>query len=162
MEQDQEVGRVEWIGLRPGRREPIQIVQQALLTPGGGLAGDHFRPRRGSSREVTLIRCEHLAEIGQLLGREPVSPALLRRNLVISHVDLPSLIGRQFHVGTALLEGTGPCSPCSRMDEALGDGARKAMSGRGGITARILVAGEIHLGDSVEPADEGRKTTSRG
>lgn len=152
-------GRLEWIGIRPERRAPVLAVEKAVIEIGRGIVGDHYRPKRGGRREVTLIRAEHLPEIAERDGRSAVDPGLLRRNLVISGLPLADLIGRRLRVGGVELEVTGPCSPCSRMDEALGPGGRSAMSGRGGVTAIVIRGGEIHRGDTVESLPAASDTT---
>ena len=67
--------------------------------------------------------------------------------------NLAALRGREFRPGTALLKGTGPCAPCSRMEEALGQGGYAAMRGHGGITAEVLEPGEVAIGDALTPLD---------
>src|SRR5690606_34293923 len=79
-------GKLEWIGLRPARRAPLQSMNQVEVIADHGLAGDHKASRAGGKRQVTLIQREHLDVIARLLGREAVDPALLRRNLVVSGI----------------------------------------------------------------------------
>ena len=142
-------GRVEWIGLRPARREEVRSVEEALADD-AGLVGD--RGRRGP-RAVTLIQWEHLAVIGALLDAPPTDPALLRRNIAVSGINLLGLKGREIRVGEALLRVTGPCAPCSRMEEVLGEGGYAAVRGHGGVTAEVVAGGSIRLEDAVMPAD---------
>lgn len=143
-------GRLRWIGLRPERRAPVQPVAEGLLEPGRGLAGDRWRGASTGARQVTLIAAEHLAAIAAFLGRELVPPEALRRNLVIEGVNLLALKGRRFRLGGALLECSGECHPCSRMEEVLGPGGYNAVRGHGGITARVIEPGLIRLGDALE------------
>ena len=63
--------------------------------------------------------------------------------------DLFSLKGRYFRIGQALLQTTGWCQPCARLEERLGRGTFQAMRGHGGITARVIEGGIIRLDDSV-------------
>ena len=140
-------GRVDWIGVRPARHVAPQAVTEVLAID-GGLVGDHYG---GGRREVTLIQAEHLAVVAALLGMPRVDPALLRRNIAVAGINLAALKGRRFRIGTALLEYTGPCEPCSRMEDALGPGGYNAMRGHGGITARVLERGTMRVGDAVSP-----------
>jgi MOSC domain-containing protein YiiM len=142
-----QVGAVTWIGVRPGRREPVAVLDAVEAIAGRGLAGD--RHAAGGKRAVTLIQAEHLEALGRLFGAHAPDPGTLRRNLVVSGINLLALRKRRFRVGDALLEGTGPCEPCSRMEEALGPGGWNAMRGHGGITATVVTGGLIRLGDPV-------------
>ena len=144
-----QVGRVELILLRPAQRAPVERRERVQAQVGQGLEGD--RHRGAGRRQVTLLQAEHLDVIAALLGRAPgaVAPEALRRNLVIRGINLLALRQARFRVGGALLEGTGPCDPCSRREEVLGGGGFNAMRGHGGITARVLEAGAIALGDDV-------------
>ena len=94
-----------------------------------------------------------LAVVSALLGRE-ITPADLRRNIAVSGINLFSLKGRRFRIGRALLETTGWCQPCARLEQRLGPGTFQAMRGHGGITARVIEGGIIRLDDEVrvEPA----------
>jgi len=150
-----QVGRVEWIGASPGRRAPIQPLESARIESGTGLAEDYHARSGRSRRQVTLIQHEHLAAIAALSGHERISPAQLRRNVVVSGINLLALKDQRFRIGEVLLEGTGLCAPCSRMEETLGRGGYNAMRGHGGITARVLAGGEIRIGNAVQfiPAD---------
>lgn len=141
-------GRLVHIGLRPARRAPVVAVERARLDPTEGIVGDRYAGRSGD-RQVTLIQHEHLAAIGSLLGGREVAPETLRRNLVVAGLNLLALKGRRFRIGGALLEHTGACHPCSRMEEALGPGGYNAVRGHGGITARVIEDGEIAIGDAV-------------
>ena len=144
-------GRLEAILLRPARREAVVPVAQAGVGP-RGLEGDHGASEK---RAVTLIQAEHLAVIGALLGTGPVAAEDLRRNLVVSGINLAALRGRRLRIGTAELELTGICAPCSRMEEAFGPGGYSAVRGHGGMCARVVVPGALGTGDSVVPQDAG-------
>ena len=141
-------GRVHWIGVRPAREVAMREVLEAEAATGHGLVGDRYASGSGK-RGVTLIQAEHLPVIAALAGHAELVPALLRRNLVVSGVPLIALKGRRFRIGSVLLEGTDPCDPCSRMEQALGPGGYNAMRGMGGLCARILDGGRLRVGDAV-------------
>ncbi len=144
-----QIGRVEWIGIRPSRTEAMTVLESVRANSGTGLEGDRFKGRPESPRQVTLIQYEHLAVIAACLGLEAIDPSLLRRNIVVSGINLLALKDKHFRVGDALLEFTGACHPCSKMERLLGVGGYNAMRGHGGITARVHEGGLIKLVDSV-------------
>ncbi|MEM6986537.1 MAG: MOSC domain-containing protein [Pseudomonadota bacterium] len=143
-----QIGELCWIGLRPSRKTPMLCVPNVDVSPENGLHGDRYSGQSGL-RQVTLIQAEHMAAIGGVLGQDPVSPDLLRRNLVVRGINLLALKDRDVHLGSALIRVTGLCHPCSRMEATLGPGGYNAVRGHGGITARVLTAGQIKLGDQV-------------
>lgn len=138
-----QIGRVEWIGLRPGKGDPIVEVATVKATLQDGLIGDRFNGAAGAKRQVTLIQKEHIETVGSILGLGTVLPNQLRRNIVVSGINLQALKDKQFQIGDAILYGTGNCPPCSQMEEALGPGGYNAMRGHGGITARVIQEGTI-------------------
>jgi MOSC domain-containing protein YiiM len=147
-------GRLTWIGLRPARRAPMTIVETARLETGQGLVGDRHA-RAGGARQVTLIAAESLAAIASHLGVAAVPPESLRRNLVTSGLNLIALKGRQIRIADAVLEISGECHPCSRMEEAFGPGGYNAVRGLGGLTARVITGGPIRIGDPIARLGRG-------
>ncbi|WP_268798077.1 MOSC domain-containing protein [Pseudomonas huanghezhanensis] len=153
-----QTGRVRWIGVRPESRGEMIELDAVEARREAGLTGDHARPGPRNARQVTLIQWEHLAVVSSLMGRaadNPVMPQDLRRNIVISGINLFSLKNRRFRIGQAIFETTGWCQPCARLEQRLGHGTFQAVRGRGGITVRVLQSGIIRLDDElcIEPLD---------
>lgn len=143
-------GRVEWIGLRPQRKAPMTVVNEAWAEAGMGLQGDRrMQGRGGSGRQVTITSREFIDMVARQLGVAAIDPALLRRNLVVSGVNLNALRHQRIRIGEVVVETNALCQPCSRMETALGPGALVAMLGYGGLCARILESGRIAVGDPV-------------
>ncbi len=146
-------GHLERILLRPRRRVAPVTVDEVEVVAGLGALGDHRTadraPDPSAKRQITLIQGEHLPAIAALVGRDRIDPALLRRNLVVTGINLASLRDRRFLVGEVEFSGSGWCHPCSRMEDALGAGGFQAMRGHGGITARVRTSGRLNVGDAV-------------
>lgn len=144
-----QTGRVLWIGIRPQTRKPIQVLTETFANI-GGLSDDRYnKGNTESKRQVTLIQHEHLRAVASFLGKEYIDPALVRRNIVVKGINLNALKGKQFKIGEAILEMTGFCFPCSRMEENLGKGGYNAMRGHGGITCRVIQEGAIRVEDEL-------------
>lgn len=145
-----QVGTLEWIGVRPIRKKPLVSKEKVEVTQVKGLEGDHFASTFSKKRQVTLIQHEHLSAVASMLGLASVDPGLTRRNLVVKGINLFVLKDQKFSIGEVILEGTGYCHPCSRMEENLGDGGYNAMRGHGGITAKVVKDGIIKVGDQIK------------
>ena len=142
-------GTVTWIGIRPKRKALLVSLNEVEAVTLKGLAGDHFSGSASSKRQVTIIQQEHLDLIASVMQMPDLTPGMLRRNIVVKGLNLHALKDRRFWVGNALLEFTGDCHPCSRMEDTLGAGGYNAVRGHGGITARIIQGGNIKINDKV-------------
>lgn len=152
-----QIGTVEWMGIRPQKREDVEAVNEVWVSAETGLEGDHYS-MEGGKRMVTLIQSEHLEAVANILGRAYIDPALVRRNIVVSGINLHALHNQKIRIGDDLiLMGTGQCHPCSRMEINLGEGGYNALRGHGGITAKVIKGGKIEIGNQVHfiPSEEG-------
>lgn len=141
-------GQIQWIGLRKEKRGTVESVRDVQVEEGSGLIGDHYQGK-SKKRQVTLIQAEHISAVGQILQKD-VDPSLLRRNIVVAGINLLALKDKQFKIGEeVVLEFTGLCHPCSRMETNLGPGGYNTMRGHGGITAKVIHGGLIKVGDKV-------------
>ncbi len=142
-------GSIEWIGVRHKSKELPESVSSVSISIEHGIEGDHYKGK-SKKRQVTLIQAEHLEAVAKLLTKSEIEPTLTRRNIVVRGINLLAFKEMQFKIGNVLLEYTGLCHPCSQMEKNLGEGGYHAMRGHGGITARVLESGTVHVGDSVE------------
>ncbi|MFT7560014.1 MAG: MOSC domain-containing protein YiiM [Flavobacteriales bacterium] len=147
-------GKVEWLGLRTGHRQAVSVVAEVNAHEGQGLEGDHrFAKTRGSARQVSIISREFVQQIADHMGLKEIDPALLRRNILVSGVNLNALRYQRIKIGTATFEASAQCHPCSRMETALGKGAVAAMMGYGGLCLKVVDSGSIRLGDEILKLD---------
>ncbi|MFZ9610880.1 MAG: MOSC domain-containing protein [Methylococcales bacterium] len=140
-------GELVWIGVRPAHGKPMIALTEVLATQHSGLVGDRYNGTSGK-RQVTLIQYEHLAVLESLMGKA-FSPEFLRRNLVIKGINLLALKNAKFRIGDVVLQATGFCHPCAKMELTLGVGGYNAMRGHGGLTAQVLHQGLLQLGDKL-------------
>lgn len=145
-----QIGTLDWIGVRPSRDEPMTTLENVEVCLENGLIGDRFAGKAGAKRQVTLIQKEHLPVIQAILDCGEIKPETLRRNLLVSGINLQALKQKKFSIGEVVLAGTGNCPPCSKMEDALGAGGYNAMVGHGGLTCSVVTAGRISVGDKVK------------
>ena len=149
------LGYVTAIFTAPAAAAPMEARPQVDAVAGEGLRGDRYCLSRGTypsekdrSHEVTLIESESLAALERDV-KITLAPGASRRNLVTTDVALNHLVGRRFRVGAAVLEGVKLCEPCSYLEKLTKDGVKAGLVHRGGLSAKILSAGRIRVGDAV-------------
>ena len=144
------VGRVESVQVCPGHRQPMQPVAEAITLVGRGLAGDAHNRERGA-RQVLLQDVETLEAFG-------LPPGSIKENITTRGLPINRLPeGQRLQIGaTVILQLTGVCEPCHRMDE-IRPGLQTALEGRRGMLARVIQGGPIRQNDPIRllPAEDG-------
>ena len=116
---------------------------------GRGIRGDRFFDYRDNYKgQITFFSAETFAEMARHFGIADKSPGVLRRNIIVSGIDLRELIGADFELQGVQFRGTAHCAPCYWMETAFAPGAEKFLAGRGGLRARILTDGRISVGEA--------------
>jgi MOSC domain-containing protein YiiM len=144
----------------PSAAAPMERQPSARLVPGAGIEGDRYALGGGTwaqypdlEKQLTLIDRDDVAAVAAEVGAS-FTTADTRRNLVTSGADLPSLVGRWFAVGDALLFGVKRCPPCTHLERLTGARLVKAMVHRGGINAAVFASAPIAEGAVVRPVSE--------
>jgi hypothetical protein len=123
-------------------RKPMGFVTEARAIAELGLEGD-LHARRGSKRQILLMDIETLKEF-------ELQPGMVRENITVKGMDLSVLQpGAVLRIGQeVVLEVTGDCEPCERMDE-LQLGLQQALQGRRGILTVVRRGGILRFGDGI-------------
>ncbi len=139
-----------------GGAQPVSR-ERATALAGKGLEGDRYangtgfysaRPTTPGAREVTLIDRQSV-EAAYASIAHPVDFASTRRNIVTEGVHLRGLIGKRFTIGNAICEGVRDCPPCNHLEELTGLKLLKPLVDTGGLRARVVIGGEIVVGDPI-------------
>jgi hypothetical protein len=134
-------------------RKPMKAVDQAMAVADRGFEGC-LHSRQSSKRQLLLVD-------GETLDKFDLVPGVLRENVTTEGLKIANLKpGQRLVIGTAVLEVTTPCEPCSRMDE-IRTGLQEALRNRRGVLCRVIEGGRISCGDAIE-ISEGATITSGG
>lgn len=139
------------IHIAPTHGSQVVGLNEVEAVAGAGLVGDR---NFGREREVTLVCSGELALAAAELGIGLVIPGSTRRNLTLDVRELPRSTGTRIQIGDVEMEVRRDCSPCETMETAVGPGARAALVGRAGISARVVVGGSLRVGDPVKIGGE--------
>lgn len=145
------MGTLAGIARHARPRGTMEVLDSVGVTVEAGLDGDFrgaVKPGGKRRRQVTLIEQRDWDAAMALLGTDHHWSAR-RANLLVD-VDLPQKPGARVRIGPVLLEITGECDPCSRMEE-IEPGLKAALTPdwRGGALARVIEGGKIAVGDTI-------------
>ena len=128
-----------------GSRDPMKEVNEANFITGQGIEGDrHLRSDgRRSNRQVLIMDSE-------TLNHFDLSPGQVRENVTVEGLDFSSIsAGDKVSLGgDVILEVTGDCEPCARMDE-LRPGLKDEIDGKRGLLAFVEKGGVVSVGAEV-------------
>ena len=106
--------------------------------------GDRFYNYKPDYKgQITFFSWEVYEDICRMFKLKGLCPSIFRRNVIVSEVDLNSLIGETFTVQGINFLGTQEAAPCYWMNGAVASNAEDAMKGRGGLRAKILTSGTL-------------------
>ena len=139
------LGSIISMRLCVGSRDPMKEVNEATFITGQGMEGDrHLRSDgRRSNRQVLIMDSETLSHFDLLPGQ-------VRENVTVEGLDFSSIsAGDKVSLGgDVILEITGDCEPCARMDE-LRPGLRNEIDGKRGLLAFVEKGGVVSVGAEV-------------
>jgi MOSC domain-containing protein YiiM len=122
---------------RQGRR----AVDSAIALTDCGLEGDR-NARPGRRRQILLVERAVLDEF-------QLPPGALSEQTTVDGVALSAIApGTRLRAGSVLLEVSGPCEPCHKMNRH-GPGMQELLRGKRGLLARVLEGGEVRVGDEL-------------
>ncbi len=130
----------------------METLDHVQVTVAEGVQGDFrgsLKPGR-NKRQVTVMAREAWQQALADLGAR-VSWEQRRVNLLVEGLALEETTGARIVFGSGLvLEVTGECDPCSRMEE-VAPGLKAALlpHWRGGVTTRVVEGGAIRVGEDV-------------
>src|SRR2546423_2579004 len=128
---------------------PLLEVRKIECVAGRGIRGDRFYDYRDAYKgQITFFSLEVFEKVVTRFGLTNKSAGHLRRNVIVSGVNLNDLIGQEFSVQGVRLRGTAHCRPCYWMNQAIAPGAEEFLQGNGGLRAQILSDGVIAVGDA--------------
>ena len=132
----------------------MQRVSDIQAIANQGLKGDRYCTGCGywsdsDSCEVTLIAQENLDHI-ESVTKICVQDGQHRRNIVTKDIQLHSLKGKRFRIGTAYFSYQRPRPPCLYIQKLTEPGMVKALAYSGGICVRCFMSGRIRENDTIE------------
>ena len=125
----------------------IESRESVNCVAGQGIEGDrYFGYKDNFKGQITFISADVADRLEKDLNLPGFDRSAMRRNVLISGVDLNGLIGKRFRIGDVEFSGSEECSPCYWMDEAVGKGAHAGLKGNGGLRCRIESSGILATG----------------
>lgn len=128
-----------------GRKEHEMVdCNEIELVAGKGIVGDRFFDYKEDYKgQITFFDYAVYEAVKREFELPNLPPSAFRRNVLVSGLDLPSLMGRRFTIGGLEFEGVEEAKPCYWMDQACAPGVEEFLKGQGGLRCRVQSGGEL-------------------
>ncbi|MCY4265141.1 MAG: hypothetical protein OXE78_09810 [Gammaproteobacteria bacterium] len=149
------MGRIESIYIASAKRQPMQRIDSAELEKGKGIVGDRYhaladrilsKGMRVPLIHLSLVAQEQLEAFIQYHGLK-LDFSDFRRSIITSGIDLNTLEGKKFRLGTALCFGVELCEPCSFLARITHTAVLPDLEHKAGLRATVIESGCIKSGD---------------
>lgn len=125
----------------------VESKESIRCVAGEGIEGDRYYGFKENFKgQITFFSAEVADRLEKELNLSGFDRSAMRRNVLVSGVDLNTLIGKHFRIGEVKFSGSEECSPCYWMDKAVGEGAHEGLKGNGGLRCRIESTGILKTG----------------
>ncbi len=148
------MGKLLSIAVKRDKRGEMVVLERASISLENGVDNDS----RGKSgvRQVTIVSNESWKDTCTELGVD-VPWTARRANLLIEGIELKETAGMFLHVGDAVIEITKETSPCKVMEQGhIGLMNALVPDWRGGVLGKVIVEGNVEIGDEVSLKTEKR------
>ncbi len=133
---------------KPAGEHPITERDHLSLVAKSGIVGDRFFNYKPDYKgQITFFSYDLHTEVKNEFNLPHLQPSAYRRNVLVSGIDILTLIGSEFTIGELRFQGHSECSPCYWMDQACALGTEAFLKNRGGLRAKILHGGILTCGD---------------
>lgn len=140
------LSKVYSIQICKSHRNPMEKVKKAKLISNIGIDEDIHASNQGKkkNRQILLMDIETLNSFNLETG-------IIKENITTQGLKINDLKPNQkIQIGKSIiLQVTGPCEPCPRMDE-IRPGLMKEIDGKRGILAFVERGGIMNEGDKIE------------
>lgn len=126
---------------------PLVEVRELECVAGHGIRGDRFFDYKENYKgQITFFSEDVFDGLCAAFPHVGKPASVLRRNVIVSGVNLNTLIGEDFELQGLRFRGTAHCRPCYWLDHAFAPGAEAWLKGNGGLRAQILTSGTLTMG----------------
>lgn len=125
----------------------LDEVQSVECVAGHGIRGDRFYDYKDNYKgQITFFSHEVFERLRAAFPLVGKGAGALRRNVIVSGVNLNALIGEEFELQGVRFLGTAHCKPCYWLDQAFAPGTEVWLEGSGGLRAQIMSDGWLKVG----------------